>query len=353
MHIRCKSCHEAVWLRCEGEPDSCACGVVYRFKRPFSDARRKKLGQRARELAKQYDVDLPAAYSISMGILTIEQVRDVQRPPDPPPAPEPTAETTEEPTSVTDAPGRTYKFDRGFDDAVADGCLSPQQAFERGSREALATRIAERHRLQKRLAYAVADNRMPLLAALREQSSATQPAVVPVFEPPGPSGAWAKRLLVGATLALAGIGVWAWMMTRGTGEPGYDDIPTVGPARSEPAPGGEEASRAKALRASTRVSQDGQGRVTRVEGPDPRSVAIAFCEAFGGERAFEVFDVVPSVPPDSRSRLGVIRDLERRSFHTIAIRKDGESGRWLAGNGQAPVRPGVAPEAALNAVLTH
>ena len=343
MHIRCKSCHEAVWLRGEGEPDTCDCGVVYRFKKPFSDARRRKLGQRARELAKQYDVDLPAAYSIAMGILTVEQIRDVQRPQELAP--------TEETTAVPDGSGRRSKFDRGFEQAVADGCLSSQQAFERGSREALATRIAERHRLQKRLAYAVADNRMPLLAALREQSTAMQPAVVPIFEPRGPSSVWLKRGLSGAVLALAGVGVWSWMAIHGTGEP-RDDLHSL-PVWSEPAVGGEGASRAEVLRASTRVSQDQRGRVTRVEGPDPRSVAIAFCEFVGGERAFEVFDVVPSVPPESRSRLGIIRDLEKRSFHTITILKDRENGRWAAGNGQSPVRPGVAPQAALNAVLAR
>jgi hypothetical protein len=318
MHIRCKNCHEAVWLRGEGEPDSCDCGVVYRFKKPFSDARRRKLGQRARELAKQHDVDLPAAS-----------------------------------TAAPEDPGRRSKFDRGFEQAVADGCLTPQQAFERGNREALATRFAERHQLQKRLAYAVADNRMPLLAALREQSTSLQPAVVPIFEPSGPSNVWLKRLLAGATVALAGVGVWGWIMTHGTGEPSDEEMQSTGPVWSEPAVGREEASRAKALRASTRVNQDGQGRVTRVEGPDPRSVAIAFCESVGGERVFEVFDVVPSIPPEIRSRLAIIRDLEKRSFHTIKIHKDRQSGRWAAGNGQGPVRPGVAPQEALNAVLTR
>jgi hypothetical protein len=345
MHIRCKSCHEAVWLRGEGEPDTCACGVVYRFKKPFSDARRKKLGQRARELAKQHDVDLPAAYSIAIGILTVEQVRDVQRPQEPKPSGDAAAAPQE--------PGRTSKFDRGFEEAVADGCLTPQQAFERGNREALATRIAERHRLQKRLAYAVADNRMPLLVALREQSTAIQPAVVPVFAPRGPSSGWPKRIFAGVAIALAAVGIWAWTATHGTGEPAGDNMQSIGPVRSEPAVGSETVSREKALRASTRVNQDGLGRITLVEGPDPRSVAIAFCESFGGERAFEVFDVVSSVPPDSRSRLGIIRDLERRSFHTITIRKDHQSGRWAAGNGQTPVRPGVPPQAALNAVLTR
>jgi len=345
MHVRCKSCHEAVWLRGEGEPDSCDCGVVYRFKKPFSDARRRKLGQRARELAKQHDVDLPAAYSIAMGILTVERVRDVQRPQEPTP--------NEEATAAPEDPGRKSKFDRGFEQAVTDGCLTPQQAFERGNREALATRFAERHQLQKRLAYAVADNRMPLLAALREQSTSLQPAVVPIFEPSGPSNVWLKRLFAGATVALAGVGVWGWMMTHGTGEPSDEEMQSIGPVWSEPAVGREEASRVKALRASTRVNQDGQGRVTRVEGPDPRSVAIAFCESVGGERVFEVFDVVPSVPPEIRSRLAIIRDLEKRSFHTIKIHKDRQSGRWAAGDGQAPVRPGVAPQAALNAVLTR
>ena len=345
MHIRCKSCHQAVWLRGEGEPDTCDCGVVYRFKNPFSDARRKKLGQRARELARQHDVDLPAAYSIAIGILTVEQVRDVQRPQQPTPS--------EETAPAPDEPGRTAKFGRGFEQAVADGCLTPQQAFERGNREALASRIAERHGLQRRLAYAVADNRMPLLAALREQSSGMQPAVVPVFEPRGPSNVWTKRALAGAAIALGAVGFWAWTATHGTGEPADDGLQSVGPVRSEPTVASAAASREKALRASTHVSHDELGRVIRVEGPDPRSVAIAFCESVGGERAFEVLDVVPSSPPESRSRLGLIRDVEKRSLHTITILKDRETGRWTAGNGRAPVRPGVASQAALNAALTR
>ena len=154
-------------------------------------------------------------------------------------------------------------------------------------------------------------------------------------------------------IALAGVGAWAWMATHGTGQPADYDLRSVAPVWSEPAVGGEVASRAKVLRASTRVTYDELGRVTRVEGPDPRSVAIAFCESVGGERAFEVFDVVPSVPPESRKRLGIIRDLEKRSFHTISIVKDHETRRWAAGNGRAPVRPGVAPQAALNAALTR
>ena len=82
-------------------------------------------------------------------------------------------------------------------------------------------------------------------------------------------------------------------------------------------------------------------------------MAIAFCESGGGQRAFEVLEVVSAVPPESTARLGVLRDIEKLSFHTITILKDPESGRWIVGNGQGPVRPGVVPEAALNAVLTR
>ena len=162
-----------------------------------------------------------------------------------------------------------------------------------------------------------------------------------------------RRGLAGTAIAFVGFGVWVWMATHGTGEPADDDMRSVGPVWSEPAVGGAAASRTKVLRRSTRVIYDEQGRAIRVEGPDPRSVAIAFCESVGALRAFEVFDVVPSVPPDSRMRLGVIRDLEKRSFHTITIMKDHKTRRWTAGNGRAPVRPGVAPQAALNTALTR
>ena len=345
MHIRCKSCHQTMTLRGAREPDTCACGMVYRFKNPFSAARRQELGRRARELAQQHDVDLPAAHSIAIGILTVEQARDGQ----PPQEPTASAETA----ALLDEPGRKAKFDRGFEQAVADGCLTPQQAFERGSREALATRVAQRHGLQKRLAYDVADNRTPLRVALRGQGNAIEPPVVPVIEPSLPTNVWLKRGLAGAAIALAGFGVWAWMATHGTGEPADDDLRSAGPVWAEPAAGGAIATREKALRASTHVDYDGEGRVIRVEGPDPRSVAIAFCESGGGQRAFEVLEVVSAVPPESTARLGVLRDIEKLSFHTITILKDHESGRWIVGNGQGPVRPGVVPEAALNAVLTR
>ena len=60
-----------------------------------------------------------------------------------------------------------------------------------------------------------------------------------------------------------------------------------------------------------------------------------------------------AVPPESTARLGVLRDIEKLSFHTITILKDHESRRWIVGDGQAPVRPRVVPDAALNAVLTR
>ena len=49
-----------MWIRGTGEPDTCDCGAVY-LEKPFSEARRKELGQRARELEEQHGVEIGRA----------------------------------------------------------------------------------------------------------------------------------------------------------------------------------------------------------------------------------------------------------------------------------------------------
>jgi len=59
----------------------------------------------------------------------------------------------------------------GFAAAVLDGCLSPQQALERGDRRALAMRLSLRHRLPMDLALRVADNRVTVHQALQQKAA--------------------------------------------------------------------------------------------------------------------------------------------------------------------------------------
>jgi hypothetical protein len=356
VYIRCKSCHGAMWHPGGTAAEECSCGQVYRFRKGLGPAQVKRLGQQAREYAREQGIDLPAAYSIKLGLLTLEQVRDMGRRPAPADRPEPASEPpngpASEPAGEPEIQGRKYKYDPAFDQAVADGCLTPGQAFERGKREALAQRIAERHGLSMEQAYKVADNRAPLLAVLREQKDQSQPAVVPMVFTRKARPSWVNRAIAAVGLAAIVMTTWVWYATRAVPEGSPEAVVApVLPAMSETAPRDAPPSRDAVLRSATSVRNDGQGRVVQIVGPDPRSVTIAFCESVGPERRFEVLDVTPSVPPDAGSRLGLIRDLDKNSFQTIPIRRDRETRRWVAGDGLNPIRPSTAPPGVMRALL--
>lgn len=348
MYIRCKSCHGAMWHPGGTTAEACSCGQVYRFSKSLGAAQVKRLGQQARDYAREQGIDLPAAYSIKLGLLTLEQVRDMgreMRPADHP-------EAASEPADVPEIQGRKYKYDHGFDQAVADGCLTPGQAFERGSREALAQRIADRHGLSMEQAYKVADNRVPLLAVLRDQKDESRPAVVPLVGTRKPRPSWVNRGIAAVGLAAIVVTAWVWYATRAIPEGSPEAlVAPVLPAMSEPTARDAPPSREAVLRSATSVRNDGHGRVVQIVGPDPRSVTIAFCESVGPERRFEVLDVTPSIPPDAGSRLGLIRDLDKDSFQTIPIRRDRETRRWVVGDGLNPIRPHTAPPAVMRALL--
>ena len=99
------------------------------------------------------------------------------------------------------------------------------------------------------------------------------------------------------------------------------------------------------LRASTHVSTDETGRPVGIEGPDPTSVLIAFCESGPSEIKLEPIEITSTVPAFREARLGLFRSYaELAALHAIRIRKDGRTNRWVAGDGRSPIRVIPAPE---------
>jgi len=338
--IRCRGCHAAIPFRGGTEHDRCDCGQVYRLKKPLSKGRLGSLSKRARRLARKHDIDLPSAYSIQLEILTLEQVQDVQS----------RGQLLQNDEAASESRARV-RYDRGFDKAVEDGFLTPQQALERGNREALSRRLAERHALGVPLAYDVADNRTPLIVALRKQRNDLRAAVVPRI---GGEYGWARRGLASAAIAAIALGAWVLLGSRGHEDRVGPTPPEIAPAASATAHGGATAvSRERTLRSSTHVTRDRLGRVTRIVGPDPRSVTIAFCEAAEPVHHYEVLDVKPAIPPEVRSRRGILRDPVERTFHTLRIRQDRESRRWSVGDGTTPIRADLAAPATIEATFAR
>ena len=215
---------------------------------------------------------------------------------------------------------RKLAFDPAFRPAVEAGFLTPRQAMERGSRETYAQRLRLRHQISSQLAQAVADNRLPLMEALRKRDAAKRDPL-PVGVPAGP-----PARTVGLVAALLLVALAAGLF-RGT----VQKRSTVEHV--------EELGRAE-------LRTDGQGRVVQLLGPDPKTVLRSYC-ASGEDGPFEALGVVPSSLPGARARLGLLRDsTDPQKLLAITIREDRDSGRWVAGDGQAPLTAKPAPAGA-------
>jgi hypothetical protein len=90
------------------------------------------------------------------------------------------------------------------------------------------------------------------------------------------------------------------------------------------------------------IERDQEGEITRLSGPDPRTVLKAYCDSQPG--GLEPLAIVDSVPPDPAGRLGVFRI--RRTPDTalaIRIRRDWKTRQWVAGVNTGPIRVFEAP----------
>ena len=312
MTIRCGKCHSAVWIqpgaRESGSSVTCGrCGQEYVLKN-WGKLRgdQRALAARARRLAKERKLDLPGAYSLLLGVATVEELRELGD------ADSPSCRTA--PASDS----RARQYDKAFQPAIDAGLLTTRQAADRGNREASAASLVSRHQLPKHVAYDVADNKISLLEAIRRRPP-SEDAVHVTF---------GNRMLVPLVL-LASLFVVIVIVaaTRNAGETfvgGSEAALELGPAE---------------------VRTDSQGQIFQVLGPDPRSVLEAFCTATG--RRLEPLDVVPTGRAGQRVRLGLLRDPQRPdSLRAITIHEDRVSGRWRAGEAGRALIADPAPPGA-------
>jgi len=396
MRFRCAQCRALTQVQIPAKITApvitaCSgCGRKYRFAvdrpRAADDQERYR---RAKEFAETNQIDLGSAYSVLEGVMTLEEAHGIRKglpvprllqdgqeakPGIPPaaalPAPEitplaaepslrPTPSWRSAPTQVT-APApfipaqrpslaeSEVSYDPGFAAAVRDGCLTAQQALERGDRKALALRLSQRHRLPMELAFRVAENRVTVHQALQQK------AVLEAKEPPRPQtsvshGVWNFMTFSVGALILAGLGVhvyhvWGdYLAQRGMAmlEPtpaaastrAYVTAPAEPPAVPAPPP------------PMTVPKTDSTGQVVEVVGPDPRSVLISFCMTGRQSGRREAVEIAPTSPPDASARWGVFRSQDSSAIplRAILIRKDQRTGRWSAGDGRTPIMTEAPP----------
>jgi len=338
----------------------------------------------ARAFSETNKIDLASAYSVLEGIMSLEEARGIRQGGGKPPAskaPASDRSALEEalrdalaegapaaaspgdaaqggaPTvrSAVPAPGARpslaeadVPYDAGFAAAVRDGCLTPQQAVERGDRRALALRLSQRHRLPMELALRVADNRITVPKALQHK------AAIESRTPPPPQtsvshGVWNLMVYSVGALILAALGVhihdvWGDYYAR-QGEPSLIASAAASPRHPVTEPAGEPAL-PEAPPALTVPRTDATGQLIEVLGPDPRSVLVAFCRSGRQSGQREPIEISPTVPPDAASRWGMFRSLGALDtpVRAILIRRDARTGRWSAGDGRSPITTVPAPE---------
>ena len=260
-----------------------------------------------------------------LSTLTLAEVRDILD--EAPPA-----------ERVAPAPGksRTGHYDRAFQPAIDAGTLTEIQAIQRGSRQAFATRLVARHRIQLEDAYDVADNRKSLISLLRKRT-ASEPIIAHYRRP-----ASSARFVTIAALAGIALLVGAFLVrlfddevNRPAAEPQAQHRgPAVRPetGRAHAAPPATNLS-ALPVDAYARVQANEHGEVLSVEATDPGNVLVAFCKSQGSAGQLDPVDVVPTDPPSDDVRLGVLRNLAgEQDYRVVVIRRDPQTRRWFLGN---------------------
>ncbi len=393
MHIRCAQCRALTQVQihvCSATPVTVACsgcGRRYRLSvnRPGATTDQERY-RRAKTFAETNEIDLASAYSVLEEIMSLEEARagrvgppgPAAAPPSAPPGPRlasaaavaappasPPARPSSPPTikaqsapavegppaatragvSVSTAGPRLAEeeasFDPAFAAAVRDGSLTVQQAMQRGDRRTLALRLAQRHRLPRPLAEMVADNRITVRQAL------AQKAAIEAKEPPRPQtsvshGVWNFMVFSIGVLILGALGVHVYQ-TWG------EFLAQRGAAALAPRMAAAAVRPAAAVRSGPSVplppppltvpKTDTTGQLVEVSGPDPRSVLIVFCTT-GRQAGLRLpVELAPGAPPSAAQRWGLFRSVDQPGAPTraIRIRKDPQTGRWIAGDGRTPI----------------
>jgi len=396
VYFRCADCLTSTWtsvvragkiipsIDCEG------CGREYTLE-PSPDLGTTVRSHYSQVLAfsKSNDLDMASAFAVLLGIMSLEQAQVLtlvagpdldpdKKPQEPevkteppvdqqaPVVPEPETADIEivagsEDTPVQEAPCEPLtetgsmvapEHDPGFQAAIKAGHMTHDQAITRGDRKAFAARLVQRHGMSRGLALQVADNRVSLGQALHrlKETKASKIAQSHVSRRPGVTRAQVSLVGVVGLVAVAALG-WHFWSNRLAVE--RTPVPTTQVSMVEPDSPGPVTipaettppTRDEVLQAATQVRRDAEGNVVEVRGPDPAIVLASFCDASSDGPGREPIEITSTVPASQEARLGLFRDFSSmESAWMVRIRRDGQTGRWVAGNGLHPVYVTLAPK---------
>jgi hypothetical protein len=343
MYFRCLECQASsgVAALSKGQLACQSCGRSYPIERgreltPDSH-------QEAVSLTRSGGIDLPCAYSVVLGIMTLDQAQRISELAARAAAPVRRRTRVETPDDTENA-----------DDPTEVRYLTKNEEVGRGVARALhAVRLAEtvnqlnraaedlakQHGLPQHIARMVVDNRMSIDEALHAQQQALpRPRLRDRLRPSNASAAQIFMLTAATLLIVFSIGRNAWQRQviaskERVVRPSVSTRTAPSQLVTEEAPDPKQPVRVNL--GGTDVTRNEYGQVLQVSGPDPRTVLLAYCGVDLPTPNCEPNALTDTVPRFSGARLGLFR----RDGTLYAVRIRRESGRdWVVGDGEEPVQ---------------
>jgi hypothetical protein len=286
--------------------------------------------ENAQAFATEEDIDLPAAYSVLLGIVTVDQARALRaaakkkRAPPPPPTAAPpeddaasAAPPTDEPLPAPEPPGPNVEAPAASDDAVLGdlaAALDTPSSDRAGSPP--APDLADRYPDPPPSPHRNASPRTSPSASFDTGAEATSPS----------------RIGFPELTALQRVAIKP--------ERRESPAPTIDASAVEPASPEPEPDVPPGISGAT-VSKNEAGEPTAITGDDPLLVLVAYCAAAGriaGASELVPVELAATVPPSPDARIGVFTSTAADAAPaTLLIRRDPASGRWTTGDGVVPV----------------
>ena len=341
MYLRCSNCHTPTWIRSlvpgavEQQIDCAECSESHDLSRATELGQdNKSQYETANRFASENGVDLPTAYSILLGLMTLAEARsadaeqrDAARKAAAPPAASPAVPAAAPAEESSERP-------KGRDaarSAKRSTAVSQPHGLARPERREAPRRIKPDRR---------AKGHAEGVTIHVEREMAEEK----------------KRLTVGQAVLL---GILATLILGLTGRYALS-------TRAEIAASGRAAERntaasAEAMRhaeekkdaefrdehrdettpqvLSATIERDSFGRVVRILGANPQIVLDAYCSELRDGTDRKPIGLSQASPPDASERFGVFRDLSHlETDHAIRISRDRETRKWVAGDGRGPIR---------------
>ena len=235
---------------------------------------------------------------------------------------------------------RRRSYDPAFESAVAEGLLTVQDAWARGSREAYSIGLQRRYELTSSLALDVADNRLSLHEALEILDHQISGNLFELSETNRHSR-WfwlaAAVLIAAASLILGRYGNQLWQsQVRVAQELEKRSLSSI----SRPPAASAHKQPIAGSAAGLKVLRDADGQVTQISAGRPFAVLEEICRlasATGFCEWKELRQLQPRHAGHRDGRFASTRD--GYEIWSVRIRRSRSSGRWIAGTGLRPLEP--------------